>query len=177
MDVIEVVTLAEMQKKHKLYEGQIILKFPDVYGDERLVKKATALCVELGELANECESFFKFFKVNHRNDKDKQLKEAADCLAYYLGLSNELDVDIVEPNMELIKCSKKDANKHFKDALREMAYIDYGQSLGYRRICILKSFNAYLKFLNSVDLDIEEVKEYYNEKVYPDNMERQKNKY
>lgn len=173
----EEVTLEEMQKKHKIYENQIILNFPEVTIEERIVKKSTALCIELGELSNECESFFKYFKVNYRNDKDNQLKEATDCLAYYMGLSNDLDVEIREPNMKLIKDSTKDANKHFKDAIREISYIDYGQALGYRRICILKSFNAYLKLLNSIGLDLEEVKKCYNEKVYQENIERQKCKY
>lgn len=171
------LSLAELQTQHAKYEGDIIIKFSEVEREERIVKKSTALIVELGELANEKEEFFKFFKINHRNDKEKQLKEAADCLAYYLGLSNELGMDLNEPNMELIENCSKEPNKHFKDATREITYIDYGQGQQYRRICILKSFGHYLKLLLSLKIDFEDVKKTYLEFVLGDNIRRQKENY
>jgi Uncharacterized protein conserved in bacteria len=41
--------------------------------------------VELGELANEVE-FFKYWKINKRNDCENQLKELADCIHVLLGV-------------------------------------------------------------------------------------------
>lgn len=171
------INLCELQKQHAKYEGVISVKFPNVDREERIVKKSTALIVELSELANEAEQFFKFFKVNVRNDKDKQLKEAADCLAYYLGLANEVDLEYREPNMDLIRNCRNEPNKNFKDAVREATYIDYGQGANYVRLCILKSFSNFIKFLHSIGLEFEEVKETYLNHVLADNLKRQEENY
>lgn len=171
------INLGELQEKHKKYEGVIIVKFHEIDREERIVKKSTALIVEVAELANEKEGFFKFFKIKKRNSKKKQLKEAADCLAYFLGLANELELTFNEPNIERINKTTKESNKHFKDTVREMSYIDYGQKQDFIRICILKSFGNYLMFLNSLGLDFEEVKETYLNYVLQDNIKRQEENY
>ena len=59
-----------------------------VYSDEQINKQMRIACwVELGELANEIE-FFKYWKGNKRNDKEKQLFEFADVMHFLLSLMN-----------------------------------------------------------------------------------------
>jgi dimeric dUTPase (all-alpha-NTP-PPase superfamily) len=48
----------------------------------------TALHVELGELAQEI-GFFKYWKLNKRNDKARQFDEWADVLHFMLSLGNK----------------------------------------------------------------------------------------
>lgn len=54
-----------------------------------------ALYVELGELANEIE-YFKHWKKNKRNNKEKQRDEWADCMHFVTSLGNKYGhVDLI----------------------------------------------------------------------------------
>jgi dimeric dUTPase (all-alpha-NTP-PPase superfamily) len=79
-----------------------------------------ALLVELGELANEVQSF-KYWKDNKNINRDKILEEYADCLHFALSLENYLnecnsyDINIVafknkdmdSITMDLVTCFRR----------------------------------------------------------------------
>lgn len=80
-------------KLNKFFEAQERLdsKVVAIFGlmGESLTNNVTmALYVELAELANEIE-FFKHWKKNKRNNKDRQWDEWADCLHFMLSLGNK----------------------------------------------------------------------------------------
>lgn len=165
--------IAELQNKQKICDRKIITKFNEIEKEERIIKESTALIVELSEFANEKEEFFKFFKPKKRNSKKEQLKEAADCLAYYLSLANEIGFELTDPCMDFIKSGIEEPNKHFKIAVMNISYIDSGQADGYRITSIRKSFVSYLRLLASLDINFEEVKATYLYEVSESNLERQ----
>lgn len=184
--------IKELQDIHRAYEEKVNSNHK-VSVDERIDCKVTALIVEFGELANESESFFKFFKINHRNDKKKKLKEAADCLAYFLGISNDLGLELYKSESIADLLKPVNANIHFKVAVKNIACIrsmneinksvcldiqeDYTMQVRHNRVFLRRAFTAYLKFMMCIDLDFEEVKQYYKDYVVKDNVKRQDEKY
>jgi len=69
-----------------------ILQEKGLEGQDLLDEKILALLVELGELAQEVPSIFKFWK-NAEDDKEKALEELVDCLHFFLSIGLELEID------------------------------------------------------------------------------------
>ncbi|MFC5775145.1 dUTP diphosphatase [Ectobacillus antri] len=65
-----------------------VVEVHNLKGQSLTANVTMALFVELGELANEIE-FFKHWKKNKRNNKDKQWDEWADCWHFLISLGNK----------------------------------------------------------------------------------------
>ena len=98
-----------------------------------------ACWVELGELANEIE-FFKYWKGNKRNDREKQLNEFADVMHFLLSLMNINDIktydvlDLMDIHIAY-KCAKKlypssfTLTKLFDRLMKSIMKEEYDQAL------------------------------------------------
>ena len=60
---------------------------------EYLKEKAIALCVELGELLNEREFIFKYWKTHNGGDRNKALTEYVDGIHFLLSYGNSIKFD------------------------------------------------------------------------------------
>lgn len=58
-----------------------------------LKEKSIALCVELGELMNEREFIFKYWKTHNGGDRSKALKEYVDGIHFLLSYGNAIKFD------------------------------------------------------------------------------------
>lgn len=87
----------------KLYEAQAkldadIVDKKQLQGKNLLPNKILALNVELGELAQEVQGEWKFWKEHTTRDNTKVLDEFVDCLHFILSIGledNDIDIDRV----------------------------------------------------------------------------------
>lgn len=91
---IEKLLLMQKDLDSLIHKNAGITKYP-------LQEIKIALLVELGELANEVQSF-KYWKKNKIVDREKVLEEWADCFHFALSLENEMH-QINQSSEELLK--------------------------------------------------------------------------
>ncbi|MDP4143211.1 MAG: dUTP diphosphatase [Bacillota bacterium] len=122
-----------------------------------------ALLVELGELANEVQSF-KYWKKEQYIVRSKIEEEWADCFHFALSLENELHQanEAVINHIDLI-LDKEDIDKAFLVAFSNVS----------DEQCVLATIVALGRCL---DISLEEMEAAYNKK-YKKNIERQQQGY
>ena len=77
--------LLEMQRK---YDETVMNKYGYVYDDVIAEKNKTSLIVELGEMMNEYQSKFKYWRECPHDCREKALEEYVDALHFMLSLFN-----------------------------------------------------------------------------------------
>lgn len=140
------------------------------YNVELNTNTKIACLVELGEFANEIE-FFKHWKKNKRDDKDRQLDEFADVLHFVLALLNITKVTV-------------DAKLTFRDVYNNATQTGVGRPLTlfqnlYMVICQDQydlALNLLLHIGHSIGFTYEEMEEAYFTKRNI-NFNRQKENY
>ncbi|WP_077623819.1 dUTP diphosphatase [Sediminibacillus massiliensis] len=78
-----------------------ITKEKGLQGQDLLPQKILALQVELGELAQEVQDAWKFWKLGFKRNGKKVLEEYVDCLHFILSIGLDLkltDIDILTRN-------------------------------------------------------------------------------
>ncbi|MBN3354046.1 dUTPase [Clostridium botulinum] len=162
----EIVNLRELLKKQKELDGIIleragIKKYP--YESMKL-----ALLVELGELANEVQSF-KHWKQHKEINREKVLEEFSDCLHFALSLENQLNqfpdefLDNFSISISIYKRSNKEINQGF---LQVYKFVLQGYSI------LLSVIGLGLR----LGITLEEMEQSYLEK-YETNIKRQQEGY
>jgi dimeric dUTPase (all-alpha-NTP-PPase superfamily) len=159
------VNLRELLKKQEELDGIIleragIKKYP--YESMKL-----ALLVELGELANEVQSF-KHWKQHKEINREKILEEFADCLHLALSLENQLNQtsDEILDNTKSMHSIKRD-NKEINEAFL----------LVYK--FVLQGYSILLSIIGlglSLEITLEEMEQAYLKK-HETNIKRQQKGY
>ncbi len=156
------MNLRELLKKQEELDG-IILERADIkkYPYESM---KLALLVELGELANEVQSF-KHWKQHKEINREKVLEEFADCLHLALSLENQLnqisDEMLDNPKLFITENKKHDKNingvflKTYRLVVRDYPILSLVIGLGLR-----------------LGITLEEMEQSYLEK-YETNIKRQ----
>lgn len=86
--------LKEMFEMQKDFDNQVLSKLGKGYDYEIAEKMEISLFVELGELMQELPSYFKFWKQNKQDNREKALEEYVDALKFCLSLANYNGLDI-----------------------------------------------------------------------------------
>lgn len=147
------MNLKELLKKQEELDGIIleragIKKYP--YESMKL-----GLLVELGELANEVQSF-KHWKQNKEINREKVLEEFSDCLHFALSLENQLnqipDEMLDNPKLFITENKKHDKNingvflKTYRLVVRDYPILSLVIGLGLRLGITLEEMDqSYLK--------------------------------
>lgn len=107
----------------KLYEAQAkldtdIVEKKGLQGRNLLPNKILALNVELGELAQEVQGEWKYWKEHTTRDDERVLDEFVDCLHFALSIGLD-DTDIDEENLmvEIDDGSEEDTVNIFLDVI------------------------------------------------------------
>lgn len=90
--------LKEMFEMQKDFDNQVLSKLGKEYDFEIASKMEIALFVELGELMQELPSYFKFWKQNKQDNRDRALEEYVDALKCLLSLANFYNIDVTGIN-------------------------------------------------------------------------------
>ena len=86
--------LKEMFEMQKDFDNQVLSKLGKEYDFEIASKMEIALFVELGELMQELPSYFKFWKQNKQDNRDRALEEYVDALKCLLSLASFYNIDV-----------------------------------------------------------------------------------
>lgn len=170
---MEIENLLKMQKDldNLIFKKSNITEYPSN-------KVRLALFVELGELANEVQSF-KYWKHNKNIKREKILEEWADCLHFALSLENQCK----KFEKEIGLCNLEEFHKQCSEELRECES-ENDIELDYIFLTTFKILTrndvsplAHILILGyKLDITADAMEEAYKSK-YKKNIQRQKDNY
>lgn len=99
------MNLTKLFETQKLLDERIV-KEKGLEGIDLLPRKILALQVELGELANELPTVFKFWS-DKKNNYEKALEEYVDGIHFFLSLANDLGMLSVDVKPSNVKNAEK----------------------------------------------------------------------
>ena len=170
---MEVKELLKMQKEldKLIFKNSNIKEYP-------ISKIRLALLTEVGELANEVQSF-KYWKHNKNIKREKILEEWADCFHFALSLENELNSFAIYIGdctlLEFIKQCDEELYKIDvdKDTFNDLIFLTTFKTL----ISTVSSPLAQILMLGyRLDITPNEMEKAYKAK-YKKNIQRQKDNY
>ena len=158
----------ELQKK-QLELDSYICKKNNIDPKKIFFKKIIALDVELSEFMNEIESF-KYWKTNKKDNREKIIEEACDCLHFILSLSNDLNVDLTVASVVNNCTDINNIYRLIKNDLWKALYLD-------REVNSIKRMYVMLiDILNILEFNYSDLLKEYNKK-YEINIKRQNEGY
>lgn len=138
-------------------------------------KRLVALLVELGEFANTTRCF-KFWSNKGRDEKERILDEAADCLHFYLSLwiceTNEACV-LTPGKTEVEMVLKKEDFVADNDYITDLFYKAFNQASSKQ---LARSLETFLRIIDGLGYSWIDLEEAYYKKLGV-NYDRQNNNY
>lgn len=167
--------LKEMFEMQKDFDNQVLMKLGKKYDYEIACKITMALFVEIGELMQELPSYFKFWKQNKQDNRDKALEEYVDALKFCLSLFSYIEDDIysIEEIVESIESFKKGVFYYPKDQIDsviECVLTGIFNNNGIEQLCYM--FNL----LDLLGFTFDEIYETFKKK-HAINLQRMKDGY
>ena len=160
------MNLKKLSKEQAELDNHISLE-KQVIHKNYIKEKAISICVELGELLNEREEIFKYWKTYQEPDRQKALTEYVDGIHFLLSYGNSIDYDFSQfeykaPNVP----DQRDLILGLFSMFATLPYI--GQ--------LEKVLNHFLLLAEKLNFTFEEIEqEYYAKNKI--NHERQENAY
>lgn len=140
-----------------LFTNSMKQRNQEINSKKNSMQKVMALIIEIGEFANEIESF-KYWKVNKKNNIEKMKEEYVDAIHFLSSLANE-------HNLDYILEAKFVESKNLDDQFLKTFYL--ATKFGYsKKTEDLKDlFEHFLAFIFLLNFTFEEVKSAYLQKA------------
>lgn len=161
------INFARLQEMQKQLDALIYKKIPNVNSKNTFKNRILSLIVEICELSNETMCF-KYWKQNKNISFDKIKEEYADCMHFFISISNDLKVDLI--NCKIIY-KKQKSTIIFLNLLKKVVNLTFDNKKEFQ-----ECFEYFLNLGLNLDITLEEMEHSYIKKNKI-NIERQKANY
>lgn len=129
---------------------------------EYLKEKAIALCVELGELMNEREFIFKYWKTHNGGDREKAITEYVDGIHFLLSYGNSIKFDFEK--FEYKQPNVLDQRDLILGLFNMLGALPFHKLKLTSEIVFRDTLNHYLLLAEKLNFTFEEIEEAYFKK-------------